>query len=143
MVDVPCLDYLWDGQKDCPGDGQIKRDKREITRNMPHCMLLGLLWQSCHVWITCRTICRVVLVMTDHITCGTISHVRLSHAQWTDMEKPILPNLGKILPRSSQVPGNLSRLTNVGLHSSISTLVVHTHQVPLSTHLVPLAKNEK
>ena len=37
----------WDGQKDCPGDGQIMWDKREITRNMPHCMLLGVLWQSC------------------------------------------------------------------------------------------------
>ena len=37
----------WDGQKDCPGDGKIMWDKREITRNVPHCMLLGVLWQSC------------------------------------------------------------------------------------------------
>ena len=29
---------------------------------------------------------------TDHITRGTISHVRLSHMQQTDMEKSILPN---------------------------------------------------
>ena len=52
-------------------------------------------------------------------------------------------NLARILARSSQVQGNLARLTNVGIHSSISTLVVHTHQVPLSTHQVPLTKNEK
>ena len=29
---------------------------------------------------------------TDHITHGTICHVRLSHVQQTDMEKSILPN---------------------------------------------------
>ena len=41
---------------------------------------------------------------TNHITHGTISHVRLSHVQQTDMEKSILPNqscqikFGKINP---------------------------------------------
>ena len=67
-----------------------------------------------------------------------------------NLAKSILPNqscqinLAKsILAKSSQVPGNLARLTNVGLHSSISTLVVHTHQVLLATHEVPLAKSEK
>ena len=87
---------------------------------------------------------------TDHITRGTISHVQLSHVKQTDMEKSILPNqscqinLAKsILAKSSQVPGNLARLTNVGPHSSISTLVVHTHHVPLATHHVPLAKREE
>ena len=87
---------------------------------------------------------------TDHITRGTISNVQLSHVQWTDMENSILPNqscqinLAKsILAKSSQVPGNLARLTNVGLHSSISTLVEHTHQAPLATHHVPLAKCEE
>ena len=95
--------------------------------------LVGLSWQQ-----------------TDHITRGTISHVQLSHMQQTDMEKSILLNqscqinLAKsILAKSSQVRGNLARLTNVGLHSSISTLVVHTHQVPLATHQVPLAKSEE
>ena len=42
---------------------------------MPMRELVGLSWQQ-----------------TDHITCGTISHVRLSHVQQTDMEKSILPN---------------------------------------------------
>ena len=74
MVDVPCLDYLRDGQKDCPGDKQIIWGMREIPRNMPLCMILGLLWQSCHAWITYMSICMVVLVMmTDHATCGAIS----------------------------------------------------------------------
>ena len=60
-------------------------------------------------------------------------------------QKSILPNqscqinLAKSnLARSTQVPANLARLTNVGLHSSFSTLLVHTHQVPLATHQVPL-----
>ena len=90
------------------------------------------------------------LVGTFFITHGTISHVRLSHMQQTDMEKSILPNqscqinLAKSnLARSTQVPANLVRLTNVGLQSSFSTLVVHTHQVPLVTHHVPLAKSEE
>ena len=79
--------------------------------------------------------------------------------QQTDMAKSILPNQScqKILPKkscqinlaksnlakSTQVPANLARLTNVGLHSSFSTLVVHTQQVPLATHKVPLVKSEK
>ena len=49
----------------------------------------------------------------------------------------------QILARSTQVPANLARLTNVGLHSSFSTLMVHMHQVPLTTHQVPLAKNKE
>ena len=87
---------------------------------------------------------------TDHITRGTICHVQLSHVQQTDMEKSILPNqsyqinLAKSnLARSTQVPANLARLTEVRLHSSISTLVVHTQKVPLATHQVPLAKSKK
>ena len=75
MVDMPCLDYLWDGQKDCPRDKQIIGGKREIARNMPHCMLLEALWQYCHAWITYRSACRVILVSTDRITPGTISLV--------------------------------------------------------------------
>ena len=94
---------------------------------MPMRELVGLSWQQ-----------------TDHITCGTISHVRLSHVQQTDMEKSILPNQSCQIKfsRSTQVPANLARLTSVGLHSSFSTLVVHTHQVPLATHQVPLATNQ-
>ena len=75
MVDVPHLDHLWDGQKDFPDDKQIMWGKKEITRSIPHCMLLEALGQSCHAWITHRSICRVVLAMTDHVTRGTISHV--------------------------------------------------------------------
>ena len=56
------------------------------------------------------------------------------------MEKPILPKSWQDL---GKIPENLARFTNVGLQSSISVLVVHTHQVSLSTHQVPLAKNEK
>ena len=76
MVDVPCLDYLCDGQKDFSGDGQIKWHKWEISRNMPHCMLLGVLWQSCHAWNTHKIICRVV-IMTDrpHYTWNYLSCV--------------------------------------------------------------------
>ena len=44
-------------------------------RTMPLCMLLGLLWQSFHAWITYRSICRVILATPDHVTCGTISHM--------------------------------------------------------------------
>ena len=43
---------------------------------MPLCMPLGPLWQSWHAWITYRSICRVVIATTDHITHGTISHVK-------------------------------------------------------------------
>ena len=99
MVDVPCLDYLWDGQMDCPGNGQIRWDKREITRNMPHCILLGLLWQSCHGWITCRIICRVVIVtdrthyMWNYLSCATES---------CTMDRNGETNLTKILTRSWQ-----------------------------------------
>ena len=79
MVDVPCLDYLGDSQKDCPGNKQIIWSKRETTRNMLHCMALEALWQSCHAWITKRIICRVVLAMIDHITwpggCRSIAPV--------------------------------------------------------------------
>ena len=39
---------------------------------MQHCMLLEALWQYCHAWITYRSACRVILAMTDHVTCGTI-----------------------------------------------------------------------
>ena len=90
-------------------------------------MLLGLLWQSCHAWITHRIACRVVIATDEphytwnYLSCATELHVMDRHGE---------TNLTKILARSSQVPGNLARLTNVGLHSSISMLVVHTHQVP-------------
>ena len=40
-------------------------------------MLLGPLWQSCHAWITCRRICRVVIVVTDQVTRETKLHVKL------------------------------------------------------------------
>ena len=66
------------------------------------------------------------------------------------MDKSILPYQSCQLnfansnwARSTQVPANLARLNNVGLHSSFSTLVVDTQQVPLSTYHVPLAKSEK
>ena len=81
MADVPCLDHLWDGQKYCPDDGQIKWHRWQIPRIMPLFMFLELLQQSCHAWITYRSICRVVVVTTDQVTCGTISHVRLGHVQ--------------------------------------------------------------
>ena len=85
MADVPCLDHLWDGWKECPDDGQTRWHKWEVSRSMPICMLLGPLWQSCHAWITHRSVCRVVIVMTDQVTHGTTSHVRLGCAQGTDM----------------------------------------------------------
>ena len=74
MADVPCLDYLWDGQKDCPDDGRLGGTRRKNQGNMPICMLLGPLWQSCHAWTTYRSICTVVIARTDHITHETISH---------------------------------------------------------------------
>ena len=32
MVDVPYLDPLWDGQKDCLGFGQVRRFHEETSR---------------------------------------------------------------------------------------------------------------
>ena len=84
MVDVSCLDHLWDGQKDCPEDEQIILGMIEIPGNMPLCMPLVPVWQSCHAWITHRCICGVVIATTDHVTCRTISHVQPGCAQWTD-----------------------------------------------------------
>ena len=34
MVDVPCLDHLWDGQKDCLDVGQIRCFHEETSRNL-------------------------------------------------------------------------------------------------------------
>ena len=48
---------------------------------MPLCMSLEALWQYCHAWITYRSACRITLAMTDHVTCGTISHVQLGYVQ--------------------------------------------------------------
>ena len=62
-ADVPCLDHLWDIQKDFPEDGQTKWHRWQIPR------------------ITYRSVCRVVIVMTDQITCGTTSHVQLGRVQ--------------------------------------------------------------
>ena len=47
MVDLPRLDHLWDGQKDCPGDRKNIWSLREIPGNMPLHMPLGPLCQSC------------------------------------------------------------------------------------------------
>ena len=66
---------LWDSQKDCPGHKQIVWSMIEIPGNIPLCMPLGHFWQSCHDWITYRSVCRVVIAMIDHVTCGTISHM--------------------------------------------------------------------
>ena len=74
-VDVPCLDHLWEVQKDYPGDKQIIWSMREIPGNMPLCTPLGPLRQSCHASITYGSICRVVVITTDHLTCGKICHV--------------------------------------------------------------------
>ena len=74
MADVPCLDHLWDSQKEGPDNGQIRWHKWEVPRIMPISMLLGPLWQSCHAWISYRSICRVVIAMTDQVTHGMISH---------------------------------------------------------------------
>ena len=85
MVGVPRLDHLWDSQKDCPGEKQIIWSMIEIPGNMPLCIPLGPLWQSCHAWITYRSICRVVAVATDLVTCGTTSHMWPGHGQQMDM----------------------------------------------------------
>ena len=72
MADVTCLDHLWDGRKECTDDGQIGWHKLEVPRNMPTCMLLGPLWQSRHAWITYRSVCRVVVAITDQVTHRTL-----------------------------------------------------------------------
>ena len=46
-------------------------------------MSIKALSQYCHTWITYRSACRATLVRTDKVTRGTISHVRLRHAQQT------------------------------------------------------------
>ena len=60
---------------DCPGDKQVLWGMIEIPGNIPLCMQLGPLWQSCHDWITHMSVCMVFVVMTDNITFGTFSHV--------------------------------------------------------------------
>ena len=72
-VDVPCLHHLWDSQKDCPGKKQIIWSMCKIPGNMPLCMPLGPLWQSCHAWITYKSICRVVVNDKQHCTCYNLS----------------------------------------------------------------------
>ena len=44
MVDVPCLDHLWDGMKDPLDVRQVRCFQQETPRKMHHCMLLGLSW---------------------------------------------------------------------------------------------------
>ena len=44
MVDVPCLDHLWDFQKDPLDVGQVRCFQQETQIKMHHCMLLGLSW---------------------------------------------------------------------------------------------------
>ena len=34
MVDVPCLDHLWDGQKDCLDIGQVRCFHEETSRKL-------------------------------------------------------------------------------------------------------------
>ena len=41
---VPCLEQLWDGQKDCPDVEQVWCSMQKNTKKMHHCMLLGLSW---------------------------------------------------------------------------------------------------
>ena len=57
-------------------------------------------WESHHAWNTHKI---VSSHQTDHITHGTISHVQLIHAQWTGMEKPILPKSWQDQPKSQQL----------------------------------------
>ena len=84
LADVPCLDNLWDCQKDCPDDKQIMWSKKAITRSIPHYMLLAALWQSCHAWITYRSVCRVVIATKDNVTPVTISYVQPGACdEWT------------------------------------------------------------
>ena len=75
MADVPCLHQLWDGQKEFLDDGQIRWHKWEVPRHIAISMLLGPLRQSCHAWITYRSVGRVVVARTDQVTCGMTSHV--------------------------------------------------------------------
>ena len=35
MADVPCLDHLWDGQKDCLDVGQVRCFHEETSRKLP------------------------------------------------------------------------------------------------------------
>ena len=35
MVDVPYLDHLWDGQKDCLDVGQVREIQRRVTEFQP------------------------------------------------------------------------------------------------------------
>ena len=90
--------------------------------------------------------CATDLRATDR--CGEINLAKSilpNQSCQINLAKSILPNQScqSILARSTQVPASLARLTNVGLHSSFSTLVVHTNQVPVATHQVPLVKSEK
>ena len=48
---------------------------------MPLGMSLEAIRQYCHDWITYRSTCTLALATTDNVTCGTIPHVQLGHAQ--------------------------------------------------------------
>ena len=97
----------------------------------------GSLIQVYHAWNTHERACRFVLVTDrpqytwNYLSCATQSCGTDRHGE-INLTKSILTD------QSFQI-----RLTNVGLQSSFSTLVVHTHQVPLATHQVPLAKSEE
>ena len=98
-------------------------------------------WEAHHAWNTHNIVNRGVLAMDrphykwNYLSCATELCATDRHGEINLAES--------VLARSSQIPGNLARLTNVGLHSSISTLVVHTHQVPLATRQVLLAKSKE
>ena len=81
MVDVPHMDHLWDGQKDCPDDKPIIWGKEEIPRSIPHCMLLRALWQSCHGVAVGQ-----VLVVTE---VWYIAHCWVSYGRYAPSGSPM------------------------------------------------------
>ena len=75
MVEVPSLDHLWDGQKDHHNIEKViwcigSRIDDVIASTSP--MIV-------YTWIAYWSTFRVIVVTTDHATCGGISHVRLGH----------------------------------------------------------------
>ena len=49
------------------------------------CMFLGVSWLIYHDMNTYRTSSTAILTKPDYVTRGTMHHMRLSHARWTDM----------------------------------------------------------
>ena len=67
------------------GPSSRQTDQATPRKTLPSCMFLGVSWLLYHAWNTYRMSSRAILMKLDYVTCGTMHHMRLSHARSTDM----------------------------------------------------------